>query len=90
MSGVRGKLPGRGREGMMHLRSVDPDQNRYRWYSMSLQYTIMGGVDLVCRWGRIGSQGRGIIYPFSDLQEARKGMARIARRRFGHGYSVSG
>ncbi len=73
-----------------YLRSVDPDSNRYRWYSMHIQLCIGGGVDLIRQWGRIGKRRPGgeKIDHFETEQEAIEFSQQIIRRREHHNYGM--
>jgi predicted DNA-binding WGR domain protein len=45
----------RPRPDRVHLRRINPERRMWRFYSLALQPTLLGGVDLVRRWGRTGT-----------------------------------
>lgn len=73
---------------MLRLRSIDPDRNRWRAYAIDLRPTLFGGVSLVTRWGRIGTEGQEKVYHFSTRQEALRKARRLVRRRRRHDYEL--
>ncbi|UVF22886.1 WGR domain-containing protein (plasmid) [Microvirga terrae] len=40
------------------LRRIDPARNMRRFYSLEVEWDLLGNVVLVRRWGRIGSAGK--------------------------------
>ena len=42
----------------MRLRCIDPAQNKWRYYALSIQPTLFGEWALVREWGRLGQAGR--------------------------------
>ena len=67
-------------EAMLYMCSTNPNENRFRWYAMSLHRCLFGGIDLVCRWGRLGQSGGSEKYiHFDDEHHALK-RARERRR----------
>lgn len=71
-----------------HLLSVDPDKNRYHFYTLTWQPVRFGGGAIVRRWGRIGTEGRWRAIFFGSREEAQKTVEGILKRRVGHGYAV--
>ncbi len=71
----------------VHLRCIDPQQNKRRFYRLSVQPTLFGEWALVREWRRIGCAGqlRRDLYP-SALQaiDTRYAVARAKRRRGYH------
>ena len=68
---------------------IDPSRNRRRWYTLCLQPTLFGEIDLVCQWGRLGDSGgqrQVTTYP-SDAAAALAAESVIARRKL-HGYQL--
>jgi predicted DNA-binding WGR domain protein len=78
-----------GRSGAVrnriYLESIDEEQNRRRWYRLSAEVDLFGGV-VVCEWGRIGRRGRRLEKACATYREARKEIRRILRIRERHGY----
>ena len=71
-----------------HLVNVDPDKNRYRFYTLTWQPSLFGGLALVRSWGRIGTSGRSRAIFFADQEGAQKAVEEIMKRRMAHGYAV--
>ena len=69
-----------------HLVNVDPDKNRYRFYTLTWQPSLFEGGAIVRRWGRIGTKGRMRPLLFGSREEAQKTVEEILKRRLGHGY----
>ena len=78
------------KESIIYLTSVDPLRNRFRWYTVALQPTLFGGIDVVTWRGRIGQQG-GVIkcYQADSTQTAHRIAERLLRLRCKHGYVLS-
>lgn len=69
-------------------RSVDPQENRFRFYSISLGEDLWGEEILVKRWGRIGGRKReNYIWPDSH-RDLMKLIEDIKDERRKHGYKV--
>lgn len=64
----------------LHLRCVDQENNKRRFYALSIQPTLFGEWVLVREWGRIGRGGRlrQDLYPSA-------GNALDALRELAHG-----
>lgn len=67
------------------LRSVDPSANRFRFYVLQLR-VVPSGVELVRRWGRVGTPGRTRIERFPALAHAEDARARLVQQKTGRGY----
>ena len=69
--------------------SVDPTQDRARFYDLSWQPALWGGGALIRCWGRLGTQGqmRADFYP--DRAAAQADIERTVRRRLAHGYRAT-
>ncbi len=68
---------------------VDQTQNCERFYVLSWQPLLWGGIALVRSWGRIGSQGNQLLegsYP--DRQSAQLLAERLIRRRLQRRYEL--
>lgn len=69
-------------------RSIEPKENRFRFYSLSLGEDLWGEEVLVKRWGRIGGRKReNYIWPESqhDLMNT---IDNIKEDRNNHGYEL--
>ena len=80
---VAGSLPGR-----LCLVSIDPSENRYRFYRLSQQRTLWGEDVLVQTWGRLGTDGQSQLHFLGDAEQVQTAMAKLLRRRLQHGYQV--
>jgi predicted DNA-binding WGR domain protein len=69
-----------------YLRCVDPEANKQRFYVLTVQPTLFGGVDLVCEWGRIGSAGAVHFIPHTDTGQAIDTIRTITAKRRARGY----
>ena len=72
----------------VRFKSVDPEQNRRRFYDLTWQPTLFGEGALVRTWGRQGQPGttRATVYP--DRVCALPQIRQVLRRRLQHGYRV--
>jgi len=69
-------------------RSVRPEENRFRFYSLSLGEDLWGEEVLVKRWGRIGGRKReNYIWPESHRELMDK-IDEIKEQRSKHGYRL--
>ena len=78
-----------GFRAYIRLESVDPAQNRRRFYDLLWQPTLFGDGALVRTWGRQGQPGtsRATFYP--DRTCALPEIRQVLRRRLAHGYQVA-
>ena len=69
------------------LKRIDVTKNMRRFYRMSLQPDLFGGVDLVREWGRIGFRGQWLIERHLGEDEAVSAMLKLeaAKRKRGYG-----
>ncbi len=68
--------------------SLDPAKNRARFYHLSWQVSLEGATALVCRWGRLGTQGKTRIIFFPEGAEVQANIEQLIKRRFQRGYQV--
>ena len=69
-------------------RSVKPEENRFRFYSLSLGEDLWGKEVLVKRWGRIGGRKReNYIWPDSHRELMDK-IDKIKEERKEHNYRL--
>jgi predicted DNA-binding WGR domain protein len=76
------------RSDLVHLRRIDPGRDMGRFYSLTLQPTLLGGVDLVRRWDRLGASGGAVLteaYP--DEASAQAALEKLAARQRRRGYA---
>ncbi len=73
----------------VRFESVDPAENRRRFYDLLWQPTLFGEGALVRSWGRQGQPGttRATFYP--DRTQADAEVRQVVRRRLAHGYHVT-
>ena len=77
-----------GFHAYIRFESVDPAENRRRFYDLTWQPTLFGEGALVRSWGRQGQPGttRATFYP--DRACAAAEVRQVVRRRLAHGYRV--
>ena len=76
------------RTDLVHLRRIDPHKGMSRFYSLSLQPCLLGGVDLVRRWGRMGTIGGSTLTEtFPDEASAQAALEKLAARKRRRGYA---
>ena len=78
-----------GFRAYVRFESVDPAENRRRFYDLLWQPTLFGDGALVRSWGRQGQPGttRATFYP--DRGHAEPEIRQVVRRRLQHGYTVT-
>ena len=69
------------------LRRIDPTRNMARFYRLTIEPNLFGGVSLVRTWGRIGGASRMKIEIFDGPAEAIRSLARIERSKRRRGYA---
>ncbi len=77
-----------GFRAYVRFESVDPAENRCRFYDLTWQPTLFGEDALIRTWGRQGQPGttRASFYP--DRAQAQAEVCQVVRRRLAHGYRV--
>jgi predicted DNA-binding WGR domain protein len=68
------------------LRHIDPDSNRFRWYTASIQNTLFGEFVVVREYGRIGRSGRLQSTTFPTLMDAQALLSTLHRAKLRKGY----
>ncbi|MCP3467986.1 WGR domain-containing protein [Bradyrhizobium sp. CCGUVB23] len=70
----------------LHLRRIDASRNMRRFYTLSIQPTLFGGMSLVRNWGRIGTNGQVMVQTFDNGTEAGEAFGRLecVKRRRGY------
>ena len=59
-----------------------------RFYSLTLQTTLLGGVDLVRRWGWLGANsGSTLTETYPDEASAQAALEKLAARKRRRGYA---
>ena len=59
----------------------------WRFYVLARQPTLLGGVDLVRRWGRTGTVGSRSIQVFPDEPSAQAALDTLSERKRRRGYT---
>jgi predicted DNA-binding WGR domain protein len=78
-----------GNMSFVRMESVDPERNRHRFYVTVWQPTLWNTWALVCRWGRIGEEPRGMrVNECMDQDEALQHAAEVIELRMRHRYVV--
>ena len=65
---------------------VRPEWNEWRFYRMEIWPDLFGRALLVRHWGRIGTQGRWRLDPYSDPGGAFNALASLLRAKKRRGY----
>ncbi|WP_028152397.1 WGR domain-containing protein [Bradyrhizobium japonicum] len=74
--------------GPLHLRRIDTTRNMRRFYLLSIQPTLFGGVSLIRNWGRIGTNGQTMVQTFDGSDEAGDAFGRLERAKRKRGYAA--
>jgi predicted DNA-binding WGR domain protein len=75
-----------GFRAYVRFQSIDPEQNRLRFYDLRWQPTLFGEGMLVRVWQGQPGTIRATVY--SDRDQAQADIRQLVRRRLAHGYSV--
>ena len=70
----------------VHLRRIDPSQNMRRFYTLTIQPTLLGGASVIRNWGRIGTNGQSMMETFDQIEDAGVALARLERTKRRRGY----
>jgi len=71
----------------VYMERCDSSRNLARFYEVDIQPTLFGDWAVVCRWGRIGTEGRVRQDWFSSLPEAQSAQAHRVARKCRRGYA---
>ena len=69
-----------------HLRRVDPKQNMYRFYAVTVEPTLFNEWAVVRRWGRIGTAGSTRVELHESMGEAINAVEQVNRSKLRRGY----
>ncbi|WP_445219782.1 WGR domain-containing protein [Bradyrhizobium sp. Pa8] len=58
-----------------------------RFYLLSIQPTLFGGISLIRNWGRIGTSDQVMIQTFDDSAEAGEAFGRLESAKCRRGYA---
>ena len=68
------------------LRLIDPEANKWRFYSLDVQPDLFGQACLIREWGRIGRHGKVVTTAFPAPLAAEKALGRLRLRKEKRGY----
>ena len=71
------------------LKRIDPSLNMRRFYRMSVQPDLFGGVSLVWEWGRIGYRGQMLVEQHDDEGRAVNALMKLSATKKRRGYQSS-
>lgn len=71
---------------MLCLTKSNPTENMHRYYALSLQPTLFGGVDLVREYGRIGQGGTMRAASYDSARAAQAALEALAGIKIRRGY----
>lgn len=74
--------------GFVRLESVNPAQNRARFYTLYWQPLLWGGAALMRSWGRIGTRSRSQMLLQAEHPHITAAVQRLVRQRLRHGYQL--
>lgn len=69
----------------IYLVSIDETRNRHRWYRVTAEVSLFGGL-VIREWGRLGQKGRRLERPCASYADAVAEVRRVLRLRERHGY----
>ena len=70
-------------------KSIRPQDNRCRYYALSIEQDLWGQPAVVCRWGRLSGQARERISWDRTIAGLSALVAETHRTRLRHGYSLT-
>lgn len=70
----------------IRLIRIDPCKNMQRFYSLSIIRDLFGDIELIRRWGRLGTYGEELFEVFSSEHEAVRKQANIIDLKVARGY----
>ena len=70
----------------VHLIHVNPELNMARFYGIEMQPTLFGEMSVLRSWGRIGTQGRGMMVTFEDAAQATEALKKLNKQKRRRGY----
>lgn len=73
----------------IQLKRIDPERNMRRFYRMTIQPDLFGGVSVVREWGRIGARGQVKVERHDDEGRAVSALMEHAAAKKRRGYVVN-
>ncbi len=74
----------------VHFESIDPEENRFRFYTITWQKTLWDEWTIRTTWGRMGGDGRSRVTYFESEQALREALPGVVAHRLERGYEVRG
>lgn len=74
----------------LYVERVAPEKNMARFYALTVQPTLFGGVAVVRAWGRIGTRGQEMVQLFDNEGEAVSLFLDVLREKRRRGYQPKG
>lgn len=70
----------------VHFESIEPQENRFRFYTITWQKTLWGEWTIRATWGRIGGFCRSRVTYFPNERALREALPCLVARRLQRGY----
>ena len=70
----------------VNLIHIDPELNMARFYGIEVQPTLFGEVSVLRNWGRIGTNGRGMMVTYEDKEQAVAALQKLDKQKRRRGY----
>ncbi len=70
----------------VRLRRIDPEDNVWRFYALTIEHTLFGEWAVILSWGRIGTTGHRRLDIVSGPGEALDVIGRIRNAKIRRGY----
>ena len=83
----RGAMPD-SLDTAIYLERIDARRNMARYYMLSIQPNLFGGISFIRQWGRIGTAGREKIELMDDIGAAHVAQVGIERAKRRRGYNA--
>src|SRR3972149_2595788 len=74
---------------VIHMVSIDPEANRFRFYTIAWGQTLWGEWAIQATWGRIGGLGRRQVGYFTTVESLRETLLKMVARRLARGYRLT-
>jgi len=70
----------------MRMERIDPEENAYRFYEVTLEPDLLDQASVLVKWGRIGRPGRSRVRAGGDYDGMRRLAEKIRQRKLHSGY----
>lgn len=71
----------------LYIERTDRTRNMARFYALTIEPTLFGGVCVCRRWGRIGTVGQSMSHQFSHERDAVALFLELVRQKRRRGYA---